>query len=237
VLSSLAGVTIAAICEDLARSAIVATAPHGSGLEDKNVFTEEGPPYVFPAAPPDKPSALPIRIKAKDWSVTVSSRAESNGNGRDNSKFWAGNYTGASAAALALALIAERDADTADPFSFAASQTSSFRLDWRRDYIPLDSGFSPNALGKVEMVGYPLVELLAAIGLEHTRPFRPDPRDKLRYDYAVPTVPAPLTLIRAAVSGAEIGLPLRLFSMTLGWPGQEGQARCILDAQEITQHA
>lgn len=235
-LSSPAGVTIAAICQDLARAEVVAIAPHGSGLSDEKVRTEEGPPHIFPAAPPDKPSALPIRIETENWSVTVSSWAESNAEGRDNAKFWAGNYTGASAAALALALIAEGKVDEADPFAFAAPQSSSFRLDWRRDYIPLHSGFSPNAQDKIEMIGYPLVELLAAIGLEHARPFRPEPRDKLRYEYAVPTVPSPPTLLRAVI-GAETGLPSRRFSITLGWPGQEGQARCILDAQEIIHHA
>lgn len=237
VLSSPVGVTIAAICADLAGAEVVAIAPHGSGLEDKSVRTEHGPPHIFPAAPPDKPSALPIRIDAGDWSVPVSSWAEGNAEGRDNAKFWAGNYTGASAAELALKLVSAGHLKSEDPFSFAAPQSSSFRLDWRRDYIPIDSGFSPNVQGKVEMIGYPLVELLAVIGLEHARPFRPNSRDKLRYEYAVPILPSPLTLLRAAVGGAETGLPIRRFSMKLGWPGQEGQARCILDAEEITHHA
>lgn len=237
VMSSPAGVTIGAICEDLARAEVVAIAPHGSGLNDKSVRTEEGPPHVFPAAPPDKSSALPIRIETDDWSVIVSSWAEGNAEGRDNAKFWAGNYTGASAAELALALVAAGDLKPTDPFSFAAPQSSSFRLDWRRDYVPLDSGFSPNVQSKVDMVGFPLVELLAVIGLEHSRPLRPIPRDKLRYEYGVPIAPSPLTLMRAAVSAVKIGLPIRRFSMKLGWPGQEGQARCILDAKEITHHA
>jgi DNA-binding transcriptional LysR family regulator len=51
----------------------------------------------------------------------------------------------------------------ADPFAFEAPLTGGFRFDWRRDYIALDAGFSPNdhksGSGQITMVGYPLVEI------------------------------------------------------------------------------
>ena len=164
---------------------------------------------------------------------------------RDTMKFWGGSggMPGATITERTLKLVAELGdnalAEAArDPFALSAPQSSSFRFDWRRDYTALDVGFSPNEHKKsIRMVGYPLVELLAAIGLEHARPQRPDPRDKLSYRYAVSNARLPTMLARAVLGGRPVdgrimGLPVRHFAMRLGWPGQEGQARCILDAQE-----
>jgi CRISPR-associated protein Csx14 len=39
-------------------------------------------------------------------------------------------------------------------------------------------------------------------------------------------------LARAVLGAQSVGFPLRVFRMRLGWPGQEGQARCIVDAEE-----
>jgi CRISPR-associated protein Csx14 len=165
--------------------------------------------------------------------------------GRDNVKFWAGaaGYPGAALARDALQIVhslggnALADA-TADPFSLSAPQSSSFRFDWRRDYIPLDAGFSPNVHGAVQMVGFPLVELLAAVGLQNARPERPDPRDKLAYRYGVSNLRLPTAHVRVILGAQSLwrhpfqAFPIRIFRMRLGWPGQEGQARCIIDAQE-----
>ena len=79
------------------------------------------------------------------------------------------------------------EAHADDPFAVDALQSGSFRLDWRRDYVPLHAGFSPNVHGSVVMRGYPVVELLAAIGLTHARPVR---HNKLRYSYGVAAVQA-----------------------------------------------
>jgi CRISPR-associated protein Csx14 len=84
------------------------------------------------------------------------------------------------------------------------------------------------------MLGYPAVELLAAIGLQNARPARPDRRDRLTYRYAVAGVCLPAMLLRAALGAAEFPFPRRVFRMQLDWPGQEGQARCITDVIEET---
>jgi CRISPR-associated protein Csx14 len=108
--------------------------------------------------------------------------------------------------------------------------TSSFRFDWRRDYIPLDAGFSPNRHGSgITMVGYPFTEILAVIGLQYARPLR---LDKLHYRYGVWGQLLPNILARPVLGATDIGVPMRAFRMTLGWPGKEGQARCIIDARE-----
>lgn len=163
---------------------------------------------------------------------------------RDNVKFWAGarGYPGSALARDALELVRGRAAHaSADPFSFSAPQSSSFRLDWRRDYIPIHSGFSLNAHSDVETNGFPLVELLAAVGLTHARPKRPERRNKLVYEYAAigreladDVTWLPIVLLRAALGGAPLPFPMRRFRMLLDWPGQEGQARSITTVTEET---
>lgn len=117
----------------------------------------------------------------------------------------------------------------ADPFGLAAPMTSSFRFDWRRDYVPLDAGFSLNAHGSMTTIGYPLVELLAAIGMQNARPER---INKLNYLYSVANEMLPISIARAVLGSAELGLSIRTFRMRLDWPGQEGQARCIVEVRE-----
>jgi CRISPR-associated protein Csx14 len=194
---------------------------------------------ISPGPIQNTPASLPIVLTDGKRSLPIEHWAD--GSDRDNVKFWAGagGYPGAALARDALALVHGLGdnalaAAAANPFDVAAPQSSSFRFDWRRDYIPLEVGFSPNAHAGVEMVGYPLVELLAAIGLQNARPSRIDPRDKLAYRYAVSSAALPTALARAVLGGANLGFPFRLFRVRLGWPGQEGQARCIIDAQEET---
>lgn len=161
---------------------------------------------------------------------------------RDNVKFWAGagGYPGASLASDALTAVKGRAAYAEkDPFSLSATQSSSFRLDWRRDYIPIQTGFSLNAHADIEAVGFPLVELLAALGLTHARPFRTSRRYKLLYEYAVAgraqvddSTWLQLPLLRAALGTARLPLPMRHFRMLLDWPGKEGQARSITTVTE-----
>jgi len=162
---------------------------------------------------------------------------------RDNVKFWAGagGYPGSALTRDALRLV-QGNAVThlADPFAFSAPQSSSFRLDWRRDYIPIDLGFSLNKHGDVHPVGFPIVELLAAIGLTHARPRRPERRDKLVYEYAVAgraevgLTWLPPILLRAVLGAAETPFPTRRFRMLLDWPGKKDQARAITTVTEET---
>jgi CRISPR-associated protein Csx14 len=161
---------------------------------------------------------------------------------RDNFKLWAGaaGYPGAALVRDALDLVRSRAARAmADPFSVSAPQSSSFRLDWRRDYIPIDAGFSLNAHGgRIEAVGFPLVELLGALGLTHARPQRMNRRDKLHYRYGIAgrdrdrSLWLSPSILRAALGAAALPFPTRRFRMNLGWPGKEGQARAITTVTE-----
>lgn len=232
-----------AVLDFLWRAQAIAVAPWSNGSEklkakEPGVQTIPRSDKCYPCPRPDTPSALPIDLTADGVTVPVEHWADESR--RDKLKLWAGagGYSGAALARDALKALSEFDEDTRtlarrDPFSLQAPMSSSFRFDWRRDYIPLDIGFSPNNHGSaLQMVGYPLVELLAAIGLQCARPARVNPRDKLAYRYGVCSERLPTPFVRAVLSGSSLGFPIRLFRMQLGWPGQEGQARCIVDAQE-----
>jgi CRISPR-associated protein Csb3 len=223
----------------LARAEARAVVPMNSSLSTGkwDVETVASEDMIFPCAAPDSPAALPTLLTDGEDSIPIEHWAD--GSDRDNVKFWAGaaGYPGAALARDALNLVRglgdnELAMAAADPFNLSAPQSSSFRFDWRRDYIPLDAGFSPNEHGGIEMVGYPFVELLAAIGLQNARPARIDPRNKLAYRYGVSNAMLPTLFARPVLGGESLGFPIRLFRMRLGWPGQEGQARCIIDAQE-----
>lgn len=197
-----------------------------------------GSGYPFPD--PDSPATLVCVLVAGKDRIQIDHWGDATE--RDNVKFWAGSrgYPGTALARDALSLIRGKAvAAAADPFALSAPQSSSFRLDWRRDYIPLDAGFSLNAHGDIVTLGYPLVELLGVIGLTHARPRRPDRRDKLTYVYGVagrdastPSLWLPPTFLRAALGGCDLPFPSRRFRMFLDWPGQENQARAITTVTE-----
>lgn len=231
---------VADVLTSLTRSQVFSIAPSDSGLDTSGWdvptvrLSLDAP---FPNPVPPSPATLPCLLTNDRWAVTISHWGD--GTRRDNVKFWAGSggYPGAALARDALDLVrealAERlDAIAADPFAFAAQQSSSFRFDWRRDYIPIDAGFSPNHHASLTMVGYPLVEILAAMGLADSRPQR---INKLTYRYGVIGTEGELLVpmfVRAALGGADLPFPVRRFRMFLGWPGQENQARCITNVIE-----
>jgi CRISPR-associated protein Csb3 len=225
----------------LARAEVVAEAPRRSGLSTAKwgVETTSRSDVVFPSPVPDSPATLPVYLAADGKSVPIEHWLDGDHNGRDNVKFWAGasGYPGAALARDALSQVKALGdnalaAAAADPFAVSGPQSSSFRFDWRRDYIPMEVGFSPNKHSAMTMVGYPLVEILAAIGMQHARPQRPDRRNKLVYRYGVSNARLPTVFARGVLGAQSVGFPMRVFKMRLGWPGQEGQARCIVDAEE-----
>jgi CRISPR-associated protein Csb3 len=199
---------------------------------------EDGKPFPFDV--PKSPATLPAILIGKspegtDRSIALEYWGESTN--RDNVKFWAGagGYPGAALARDAVELIWRLKPEPALPvFDMSTIQSSSFRFDWRRDYIALDVGFAVNAHNDIRMAGYPIVELLAAIGVSHARPAR---LTKLHYRYGVAGIESrdqllDAVFLRAALGCAPLPFPQRIFSMHLGWPGQENQARCITEVVE-----
>jgi CRISPR-associated protein Csb3 len=226
--------------EFLVTSTVTACSPLGSELSAAKweVDTHVREDRAFPFSIPDTPATLPALLTdPRGRSIAIEHWGDGGASGRDNVKFWAGagGYPGVALARDAIELLEPLRSRVPsevlrDPFAVPFPQSSSFRFDWRRDYVPMDVGFSPNNHGtSIKMVGYPLVEMFAAIGLQHARPHR---IDKLNYRYAVAHAALPTTLVRAVLGGHSLNFPSRTFRMRLGWPGKEGQARCIIDTQE-----
>lgn len=220
-------------------SAALARWTNSWGPRPKTIPREWGYPF------PDPPSPATLVCYLTDGTHTIAIDHWGDATDRDNVKFWAGSggYPGAALARDAIDLLRGRAAAASkNPFAFSAPQTSSFRLDWRRDYIPIDLGFSLNRHSSIETLGYPIVELLAAIGLTHARPRLADHRDKVVYEYAVigrATVDDDArftpSVLRAALGGAALPFAMRRFRMRLGWPGKERQgARSITTVTEET---
>lgn len=229
----------------LARCTVIAIAPRpGPGSEFLSaakwkIRTVISDGSFFPGATPDSPAPLPIQLSYEGVQIPIEHWLDSFRTGRDNFKLWAGSsgYPGAALARDAICLLSNLDDPALDrialnPFAFSAPMSSSFNFDWRRSYIPLDSGFSPNKQPAIHMVGFPLVELLAAAGLQNARPARLVPKNKLAYRYYVSNAWLPPSLVRAVLGSDLTGCPVRGFRMYLGWPGKENQARCIINAEE-----
>ena len=197
------------------------------------------PEHSFPFPDPNSPATLPVVLQDDDGNA-IALDYWGDATRRDNVKFWAGaaGYPGAAIVRDALGIARGKTRQhAADPFALSNPQSSSFRFDWRRDYIPAQDGFSPNRHGKVvQMVGFPLVEILAAIGVSNARPRR---AAKLEYRYGVLGAghgPLLDPMFHRAALGAETspipGRPFRRFVMHLDWPGQADQARCITQVSE-----
>ena len=190
----------------------------------------------FPMATPDSPATLPMvlrdgtsEIVIDYWGFTAKP---------DNVKFWGGSrgYPGAARFRDARELAQGKTTQhVGDPFALRSAQTSSLRFDWRRDYVPLDVGFSPNQHRQsIAMAGFPVVEMLAAIGVSNARPKR---LGKLEYRYSILGGRCPLEplFLRAALGATTSPLPsvpIRHFVMHLDWPGREGDERCITQVAE-----
>ncbi len=234
---------IAVVLRFLGDATLLSEAPVGSDLatEKSGIPTRAAEDETYPFPEPASPATLPTLLEADGKRLVIDHWGDSTR--RDSVKFWGGSrgYPGCGLARDALDLVREILSDAAgDPFSVAAPQSSGFRFDWRRDYVPIDVGFSPNKHTSVVMLGFPLVEVMAAIGLQNARPRRTSRRDKLKYAYGLvgtarpePTC-LPVNVHRIALGAVDLPFPQRFFHMRLDWPGKEGQARCIVDVTEET---
>ncbi|MBI4491445.1 MAG: type I-U CRISPR-associated protein Cas8c [Chloroflexi bacterium] len=236
----------------LSGAAVLSLVPFRSGNDTgrwqvpTEVLTQDEPfPFPDPPSPATLPAVLqgaraneeagPVRLVIDHWGDRTS---------RDAVKFWGGaaGYPGAALARDAIELVRDRCLGAEfDPFGLSAEQTSSFRFDWRRDYVPVEIGFSLNEHAWMAPMGFPLVEVFAALGLANARPLRVH---ALEYRYAVIGIPRETarvsrdealfhpSLLRAALGGSPLPFPQRVFRMTLGWPATEGQARAITTVRE-----
>lgn len=105
-----------------------------------------------------------------------------------------------------------RDELTERPFDAVTPIGGSFNLDARSAWTALDAGYSPNNQ-KHGVEASPVVEMLAACGLQNSRPDR-DGKDQRRYRYTAWNVALPVELGRPAFSG-RLPVPGRRFTFRL----------------------
>jgi CRISPR-associated protein Csb3 len=113
------------------------------------------------------------------------------------------------------------------PFDVLTPMGGSFNFDPRGAWTAIDAGYSPNTQ-KDGIDASPVVEILAAIGLEHARP---DEYETRKVRYFVWGQPLPPTLARAALAGANLKILRRGFEFELDLSGKN---KVITFAREET---
>jgi CRISPR-associated protein Csb3 len=203
---------------------------------------------AFPSGEGDR-NALPIQLVADGRRLTVSHWAD--GSSRDDFKLYSGNRSANRIATQMLRGVRakskknqstenvrnlglqqlweqQRDALLKAPFDVVTPMGGSFNFDPRGAWTAMDAGYSPNTQ-KDGIAASPVVEILAAIGLEHARP---DEYETRKVRYAVWHSPLPPMLARAALSGADLKVPMRRFQFELDLSGKN---KVTTFAQEETQ--
>lgn len=164
--------------------------------------------------------ALPICLSGESrFAIELSHWAD--GSSRNDFKLYAGNRSAYQIAGAMLQgivqLWTERRNDLIErPFDITTPMSGSFNFDPRGGWTAIDTGYSPNDQ-KHEIVASPVVELLAAWGLENARPDEYQTR-KVRYSAWGGSLP--LMLARAALFGGVAAVPMRRFRFELHLSGK-----------------
>jgi CRISPR-associated protein Csx14 len=221
-----------------------------------NDYASESEPLdtseTFPSPKGDH-MALPIHLKGpvegRPFCLEISHWADASS--RDDFKLYAGNR---SAPAIARAMLngsreksrsrskqggaktlgvtnlweSDRERLLSDPFGVLTPMGGSFNFDPRGAWTAIDAGYSPNDQKHV-VTASPVVEILAAIGMEHARPLEYE-RRQIRYG-AWGCLVSPI-LARTAIGCTQIGIPLRTFRFTLAMSGKNKVA--TFAEEEIT---
>ena len=175
---------------------------------------------TFMAQKADK-TALPIRFGGGNRPV-IELAHWADGSGRDKFKLYAGNRSADKIARYMLKGIRrlfneDRDRLINDPFQITP-MGGSFNFDPRGAWTAIDAGYSPNEQ-KHAVMASPVVEFLAAWGLQNARPLMPGNRGR-EARYAVWKEMLPPMLARAAFIGAIPALTMKRFHFTLGISGK-----------------
>jgi CRISPR-associated protein Csb3 len=185
----------------------------------------------FPSGVGDR-MTLPIRLAAVD-SGCVELGHWADGSSRESFKLYAGNRSAAGIAAAMLQghvdkqgrtvqrgiaqLWADRRSDLLQrPFDVLTPMRGSFNFDPRGNWTAIDAGYSLNDQSH-EIAASPVVQVLAAWGLENARPAEYALR-KLRYAaWGIELCPM---LARAALTAAISSIPSRRFRFDLALSGK-----------------
>jgi CRISPR-associated protein Csb3 len=192
---------------------------------------------TFPAAKGDR-MALPIRLGGGNRPI-VELGHWADGSGRNSFKLYAGNRSAEGIARAMLLGVREKpkkkqaigdikskgvrqlweerkDDLIVRPFDVLTPMGGSFNFDPRGAWTAIDTGYSLNDQGH-QVESSPVVEFLAAWGLEHARP---DEFETRKVRYAVWGIPLAPMLARAALSGNIGTAPRQIFTFRLDMSGK-----------------
>ncbi len=149
-------------------------------------------------------------------------------------KLWAGQQTSTTIYSTLRTTVAQSlatDGVRADaPFALRSPLTSRFGFDPGAAWNALDAGFSPNDQG-YDVQSSPVVELLAAIGIQRFRPI-PVPSDRDAFEYVAWSQPLPACVAASAASGCVPDSAARRFRFRIASRGSYG---CFTTANEIAR--
>lgn len=185
-------------------------------------LTSDGPLHLvatFPSREADR-LALPLRFERNGHVLHVSHWCDASS--RNPFKLFAGQQRSAAIAQQMLAAVKRlyderREELTTDPLALtAALGGSTFKFDARKAWTAIDAGYSPDEQAH-GVEASPVVELLAAIGLEHARPDEFETRE-VRYGTWKGLLPP--ALARPVFGGARIIARVRILRFTLDLAGK-----------------
>jgi CRISPR-associated protein Csb3 len=185
---------------------------------------------TFPAREADR-MALPLRLEHDGRYLDITHWCD--GSSRNPFKLFAGQQRSSVIAEQMLDAIGKlwsqhNSTLLSDPFGLVVPLGgSSFKFDPRKSWTGIDAGYSPDEQSH-HVEASPIVEMLAAIGLEHARP---DEFEKRKVRYGVWGSALPLLLARPALAGVSIRVPMRVFWFVLD---PAGKNKIVTFAQEET---
>lgn len=207
----------------------------------------------FPAGK-GEPMALPIRLRGREEPI-IEMGHWADGSSRESFKLYSGNRSAAKIARAMLQGVREkpnkkqkqsglpgnlkskglvhlwseqRQALMHNPFHVLVPMGGSFNFDPRGAWTSIDAGYSPND-HKHPVEASPVVEILAALGLENARPQEYNNRQVY---YSVWGLPLSPFLARVALTAAFPSFPTRYFRFTLLLSGKN---KIVTFAQEESQ--
>lgn len=229
----------AADADDDGEEGVTPSEPEDGGESDDHDPGEGHGRVTTPAFPSGEGhrNALPIRLEHEGRRLTVSHWAD--GSSRNDFKLYSGNRSANRIATQMLQGVRakpkknqsigelrnrglqqlwqeQRDALLESPFDVVTPMGGSFNFDPRGAWTAIDAGYSPNTQ-KDGIAASPVVEILAAIGLEHVRP---DQYETRKVRYAVWGHPLPPMLARVVFSGADLKVPTWRFQFELDLSGK-----------------
>lgn len=185
---------------------------------------------VFPCPSPETNSALPVQItgvnKSGDKKDSVLDHW-TDGSNRNDFKLYSGNRSALDITSAMLSGTSktkgivqlwqdQREQLITRPFDVTTAMGGSFNFDPRGAWTAIDAGYSPNDQ-KHQVTASPVVEILAAWGLEHARP---DEFETRNIRYAAWGLTLPPMLARAALSGNITIAPVKRFRFKLDMSGK-----------------